>query len=95
MTTRLSAGQRAAVILSLAVVGIAAALAGSLIVVLTGSEAMTPLAGGVLGAALGVSAGSVISRVLRRQRTILDLLLQITVAGGLAALTLWYLQRLI
>jgi hypothetical protein len=46
MKTRLSPGRLAAVILSLAVVGIAAALAGTLIVVLTGSEAMTPLAGG-------------------------------------------------
>ncbi len=93
MTARMSARQLVVVISSLAVVGVAAALAGTVIVVLTGSEAMTPLGGGVLGAALGVSAGTVIGRVLRRRRTVVDLFMQIVVAGGLAALTLWYIQH--
>ncbi len=90
----MSGRQLSVVMLGLAVVGLAAALAGTAIVVLTGSEEITPLAGGVLGAALGVSAGTVVSRVMRRRRTIPDLLMQVVIAGGVAALTLWYLQRL-
>ncbi len=88
-----SARQLGVILVILGVVGSAAALVGTVIVVLTGSEAITPVAGGVLGAALGVSAGTVIGRVMRRRRTALDVLMQASVAGGLAALTLWFLQR--
>jgi hypothetical protein len=88
-----SARQLGVILVILGVVGSAAAVAGTVIVVLTGSEAITPMAGGVLGAALGVSAGTVIGRVMRRRRTALDVLMQAAVAGGLAALTLWFLQR--
>jgi drug/metabolite transporter (DMT)-like permease len=90
---RRSAKQLAVVGVILAIVGVAAALAGTIIVLLTGSEEITPIAGGLLGAALGVSAGTVIGRVMRRRRTILDLLMQVIIAGGLAGLTLWFLQR--
>ncbi len=90
---RMTARQLVVVLISLGVVGVAAALAGTVIVVLTGSEAMSPLGGGALGAALGVSAGTVIDRVLRRRRSAVDLLMRIAVAGGLASLTLWYIQR--
>jgi hypothetical protein len=88
-----SARQLGVMLVILGVVGSGAALAGTVIVVLTGSEAIAPMAGAVLGAALGVSAGTVIGRVMRRRRTALDVLMQAAVAGGLAALTLWLLQR--
>lgn len=89
----MSIAQRLIVIVVLAVVGIAAALAGSAIVSLTGSEAISPIGGALLGAVLGTSAGGVIGRATRWPRKIVDVALEVIVAGGMTALTLWFLQH--
>lgn len=82
------------VIVASAIAGVAAALAVVVIVTLTGSEAVTPMTGGIMGAAVGISAGAVIGRTsLGMGARALVALLQAVVAGGVAALVLWLLQR--